>query len=78
VLALGSLDPAPALAYALAIHMLNITALSGLGVLGLLVEGQSLGSIMAAAKSGGPSTPRSPSPSVRWEKGMGDEGEGKG
>jgi uncharacterized protein (TIRG00374 family) len=53
VLALGSLDPAPALAYALAIHMLSIAALSGLGVLGLLVEGQSLGSILALAKPAG-------------------------
>ncbi|MBN2086643.1 MAG: flippase-like domain-containing protein [Anaerolineales bacterium] len=51
VLALGSLDPSSALAYALAIHMLNIAVLSALGILGLLVEGQSLGSILAAARS---------------------------
>jgi uncharacterized protein (TIRG00374 family) len=50
VLALGSLEPSSALAYALAIHMLNIAALSVLGVLGLLVEGQSLGSILAVAR----------------------------
>jgi uncharacterized protein (TIRG00374 family) len=53
VLALGRLEPSSALAYALAIHMLNIAALSALGVLGLLVEGLSLGSILAAAKTGG-------------------------
>jgi len=50
VLALGSMAPSLALAYALAIHLLNIAVLSGLGVLGLIIEGESLGSVLAAAK----------------------------
>jgi glycosyltransferase 2 family protein len=53
VLTMGGLAQATAIAYAIAIHLLNILALSTLGVLGLIVEGRSLGSILAAAKSGG-------------------------
>ncbi len=51
VLTMGGLAQGAAIAYAIAIHLLNIVFLSSLGVLGLIVEGQSLGSILAAAKS---------------------------
>jgi uncharacterized membrane protein YbhN (UPF0104 family) len=50
VLTMGGLSRDSALAYAIAIHLLNIVALSALGALGLVLEGQSLGSILAAAK----------------------------
>jgi uncharacterized protein (TIRG00374 family) len=53
VLTMGGLAQGTAIAYAIAIHLLNIVFLSGLGALGLIVEGQSLGSILAAARSGG-------------------------
>jgi uncharacterized protein (TIRG00374 family) len=53
VLTMGGLAQGMAIAYAIAIHLLNIVFLSILGALGLIVEGQSLGSILAAAKSGG-------------------------
>jgi uncharacterized protein (TIRG00374 family) len=51
VLTMGGLAQGTAIAYAIAIHLLNIVCLSILGVLGLVVEGQSLGSILAAARS---------------------------
>jgi uncharacterized membrane protein YbhN (UPF0104 family) len=51
VLTMGGLAQGTAIAYAIAIHLLNIVFLSSLGALGLIVEGQSLGSILAAAKS---------------------------
>jgi uncharacterized protein (TIRG00374 family) len=50
VLTMSGMARDTVIAYAIAIHMLNIAALSALGALGLLVEGQSLGSILAAAK----------------------------
>jgi hypothetical protein len=50
VLTMGGMAQATAVAYAIAIHLLNILALSALGVLGLIVEGRSLGSILALAK----------------------------
>jgi uncharacterized protein (TIRG00374 family) len=53
VLTMGGLAQGTAIAYAIAIHLLNIVVLSVLGALGLVLEGQSLGSIMAAAKSAG-------------------------
>jgi uncharacterized protein (TIRG00374 family) len=53
VLAMGGLGQDSAIAFAIAIHLLNIVALSTLGALGLLVEGQSLGSILALAKPAG-------------------------
>jgi len=53
VLTMGGMMQGTAIAYAIAIHLLNIVALSILGALGLVLEGQSLGSIMAAAKSDG-------------------------
>ncbi len=53
VLTMGGLAQAAAIAYAIAIHLLNIVVLSILGALGLILEGQSLGSILAAARSGG-------------------------
>ena len=51
VLTMGGLAQGTAIAYAIAIHLLNIVVLSILGALGLILEGQSLGSILAAAKS---------------------------
>jgi uncharacterized protein (TIRG00374 family) len=53
VLTMGGLAQATAIAYAIAIHLFNILVLSMLGVLGLIVEGQSLGSILAAARQTG-------------------------
>jgi uncharacterized protein (TIRG00374 family) len=53
VLSMGGLSRDAALAYAIAIHVLNIVALSTLGALGLAVEGQSLGAILAATRPEG-------------------------
>ncbi|MBN1439965.1 MAG: flippase-like domain-containing protein [Anaerolineales bacterium] len=52
VLTMSGLARDTAVAYAIAVHMLNIAWLSALGALGLIVERQSLGSILAAAKTG--------------------------
>lgn len=51
VLTMSGMARDTVIAYAIAIHMLNIAALSTLGILGLLVQRESLGSILAAAKS---------------------------
>jgi uncharacterized protein (TIRG00374 family) len=53
VLTMGGLARDTALAYAIAIHLLNIVLLSILGALGLMVEGRTLGSILAAARPAG-------------------------
>lgn len=53
VLTMGGMEPDAVIAYAIAIHMLNILTLSALGVLGLLVERRSLGSIVTAARTAG-------------------------
>jgi uncharacterized membrane protein YbhN (UPF0104 family) len=50
VLTAGGLSRETAVAYALSIHMMNILSLNLLGLLGLLAERQSLGSILAATQ----------------------------
>ena len=50
VLTAGGLAREPAVAYAISLHMLNIVALSLLGLLGLAFERQSLGSILSMAQ----------------------------
>jgi uncharacterized protein (TIRG00374 family) len=50
VLTMGGLAQGTAVAFAIAIHLLNIVILSTLGTLGLLIEGMSLGAILAAAR----------------------------
>jgi uncharacterized membrane protein YbhN (UPF0104 family) len=51
VLTAGGMAREVAVAYALSIHMMNILSLSLLGLLGLLAERQSLGSILSKARS---------------------------
>jgi uncharacterized protein (TIRG00374 family) len=53
VLTMSGMAAEAAIAYAIAIHMLNIAVLSLLGVLGLIVQRESLGSILAAARPAG-------------------------
>jgi uncharacterized membrane protein YbhN (UPF0104 family) len=50
VLGRSGLMQETAVAYAIALHMLNIVSLSALGALGLIVEHQSLASILAATQ----------------------------
>jgi uncharacterized protein (TIRG00374 family) len=54
VLTLSGLAQGAAAAFAIAIHMFNIITLSAMGALGLLVERQSLGSILAAVQRPAP------------------------
>jgi uncharacterized protein (TIRG00374 family) len=49
ILTMSGMPRDTAIAYAIALHMFNIALLSALGALGLLIEGQSLGSVLAAA-----------------------------
>jgi glycosyltransferase 2 family protein len=53
VLTMSGMALSTVVAYALAIHMLNIVSLMALGALGLLIERQSLGSILAATTTAG-------------------------
>jgi hypothetical protein len=53
VLTAGGMTREAAVAYALSIHMLNIIILNLLGLIGLLAQRQSLGSILAAAQAQG-------------------------
>jgi uncharacterized protein (TIRG00374 family) len=76
VLTMGGLAQETAVAYAIAIHLLNIIVLSILGALGLLIEGLSLGSILSAAQPAALTpNPRTPSPSPAATAG---EGKGEG
>jgi uncharacterized membrane protein YbhN (UPF0104 family) len=54
VLTMSGMARDPVVAFAIAIHMLNIIVLSGLGALGLLFERRSLGSILAETQSAPP------------------------
>jgi uncharacterized protein (TIRG00374 family) len=53
VLTMSGMATSAVIAYAIALHMLNIISLSALGVLGLLAERQSLGSVLAATNAAG-------------------------
>lgn len=54
VLTMSGMMRDTAVAFAIAIHMFNIICLISLGLLGLLIERQSLGSILSAAQSSPP------------------------
>ncbi len=59
VLGMSGLAREAIVAFTIAIHVFNIVVLSGLGTLGLLIERQSLGGILAQSQSAAPGNGRS-------------------